>query len=254
MPHGLGQRLRAYAEKDGRGYPDWAMRYVPVVRRMMAHSTQARPILEIGANENGFSRFAKLRVFAVDIEMSHLLAARATQDVVPVLASAAALPFADGSIRTCVAIETLEHLPEASREEAIAEIARVLERDGAAAITFHTGRASVDAEAYIQRRYKALTGNTVKWLDEHASEGLPDPTTITRLLNDHLGATHRVTHSKNAPLWIWRWMWLVMMCDWPGRGNAVFQALLRLFTPLLCRIKLGTCYRTILWVEAKNDD
>ena len=34
MLESIGQRLRAYAEKDGRGYPDWAIRYVPIVKRL----------------------------------------------------------------------------------------------------------------------------------------------------------------------------------------------------------------------------
>ena len=59
--------MRAFAEKDGRGYPDWAMRYLPVVRRFGRRVFREHTVLEIGANENGIARFVETHVVAVDI-------------------------------------------------------------------------------------------------------------------------------------------------------------------------------------------
>ena len=77
----------------------------------------------------------------------------------------------------------------------------------------------------------------------------PTPDKIAGYFESAIGDPHRITVAKNANLRLWRWMWRVMMCGWPGRGNALFQALLRVVTPLLCRCHFGACYRTIIWVE-----
>ena len=245
----LGQRLRAYAEKDGRGYPDWAIRYVPLVRRLGTRLPNAKRILEIGANENGLQRFTGVPVIAVDIELDHLKAARATQDVTPVVGSVTALPFRNDSFDICACVETLEHVPQTDREAAVNEIARVLGPAGTAVATFPSGAEASRAEAEISEAYRRYTRNTIRWLEEHAADDLPSPDRIARLFEAAIGSTHRVTITKNANLRLWRWMWRVMMCGWPGRGNALFQVLLRVITPLLCRCHFGTCYRSIIWVE-----
>ena len=100
----LGKRLRSYAEKDGRGYPDWAVRYVPLVRRLGTRLPNATRILEIGANENGLSRFAGVPVIALDVALDHLKAARATQNVTPVVGSITALPFREDCFEICACL------------------------------------------------------------------------------------------------------------------------------------------------------
>ena len=82
-------------------------------------------IVEIGANENGYARFAKRRVIAVDIDLEHLQAARATQDVLPVQADLTQLPFAEDSVGLCVCIDTFEHIPEAARDHAADCVGRI---------------------------------------------------------------------------------------------------------------------------------
>ena len=248
----FSQDLRAWAEKDGRGYPDWAMRYLPIVRRLGAETLSRGSILEIGANENGLSRFAGVSVIAVDIERAHLMACRDTQRIAPVIADIAALPFRDGTFSVCVSVDTFEHIPESKRNVAIAEMIRVTDASATITVTFPSGAASVEAERAVRKRYHALTGNTIKWLEEHEDVGLPDPEKMQARFRDCAGETHAVSAEGNAPLRIWTWMWLVMMCNWPGRGNAVFQVLLRLLTPLLSRVRAAKNYRTMIWVEPKK--
>lgn len=251
----LGKRLRAYAEVPGRGYPDWAVRYVPIVRRLgsrlpdATHTPDAKRILEIGANENGLQRFTGVPVIAVDIALDHLKAARATQDVTPVVGSITALPFCDNYFEICACVETMEHIPQTDRETAVNEIARVLAPSGTAVATFPSGESATRAEKDISEEYRRYTGNAIRWLEEHSEDQLPAPDQMAGYFQTALGKTHQVTVAKNANLRVWRWMWRVMMCGWPGRGNAVFQALLRIITPLLCRCHCGACYRSIIWVE-----
>ena len=82
--------------------------------------------------------------------------------------------------------------------------------------------------------------------------GLPGVEDMTAAFGDAAADTHRVVVRKSATLWVWRWMWRVLMCGWPGRGNVVFQALLRFLTPLLVRCRFGTCYRAEIWLEPRR--
>lgn len=249
---GIGERLRAYAEKDGRGYPDWAVRYVPVVKRLGPRMQTDSRVLEIGANENGLSRFANVRTVSVDIVPAHLEAARAAQDVLPVVADLGALPFADASFDVCVCMDTFEHIDEDHRKRAVAEIVRVTGGTGTAVVGFPSGEASAQAEARIREAYKKFCGRTLKWLEEHTEHPLPGADVIAHAFETETGRTWFVEVGKNANLRMWTFMWRVLMCGWPGRGNAVFQVLLRWATPLLCRMHFGTCYRVLIWIEPKS--
>ena len=108
------------------------------------------------------------------------------------------------------------------------------------------------AEERVKRAYRRLTGGTIKWLEEHADLGLPNPARVYSHFKEQVRDTHRVRRSGNATLFLWEWMWKVLMCNWPGRGNAVFQMLLRWLVPVLSRIHLGRCYRTMIWIEPRD--
>lgn len=246
---GLSKRLRAYAEKDGRGYPDWAVRYLPVLRRWRTRNLGAMRVLEVGANENGLARFAHARVVAVDLSPAHLAAARQGQDVLAVAADIAALPFADGAFGAVACIDTMEHLPPSVRPLAAAELLRVLARDGVAVVAFPSGAAAAQAEHRVQTAYRALTGRTIPWLEQHAEHGLPNAGALAEVFRHHAQGTRVVTLGGNASLWLWEWMWRVLMCNWPGRGNAMFQVLLRWLTPLLSRCHKRPCYRAVIWID-----
>lgn len=250
---GAGRALRAYAEKDGRGYPDWALRYAPIVRRLSrGRDLRKARILEVGANENGIGRFAGVKPVAVDVAVEHLRAARSAQDVIPVAASVDALPFIKDAFDVVVSVDTFEHLPQGIRGDAVDELCRVLREDGSAAVAFPTGPAAEAAERDVRERYREFTGETLRWFEEHSREGLPDPMAIRGRFEESAGRTHRVSSSKNATILVWRWLWYVLLCGWPGRGNAFFQAAARVLTPVLCRMHWGACYRRIIWVEAKK--
>ena len=253
MIHNLAQRLRQYAEKDGRGYPDWAMRYLPILRRFPGRPWGRQRLLEVGANENGLARFTGATVIAIDIATDHLKAARATQPVLPVVADIGALPFRDGVFDVVVCMDTYEHIRKVHRESANSEILRVLESDGIAAIGFPSGEASSVAETRVREAYRKLTGGTIRWLEEHVDMGLPDGTEVARHLEALAGPNHRVERSGNASLWAWEWMWRVLMCNWPGRGNAVAQVALRCSVPILSRLHFGSCYRAMIWIVPKGN-
>ena len=149
--------LRAYAEKDGRGYPDWATRYAPLVRRIEPSLKPGSAILEIGANENGLSRFSGRRVVALDISRDHLAAARERQSVWPVVASADAMPFHDASFDIVCCVDSFEHMPDPVRLEAVSEISRVLDSGGTAVVCFPSGAAAAREEPRIREAYERAT-------------------------------------------------------------------------------------------------
>lgn len=244
--------LRRYAEKDGRGYPDWATRYLPVLRTLAGVDLKALRILEIGANANGFARFAEAQVVSVDIEEAQILEARRNPGVRPVRADIGALPFQARQFDLVVCMDTFEHLPEATREAACRAITEVLDDGGRAVIGFPSGAAAAEAEARIRARYQDHTGNTLRWLEEHAELGLPDHAAIAAAFRACSADRFHVRTEGNTSIWAWEWMWAVLMCGWPGRGNGLFQVLLRWSVPWLSRLHGEPCYRTLIWLEGKQ--
>jgi len=247
----VSARLRAWAEKDGRGYPDWRMRYGPVIRRLHPHPQEGESIVEIGANEAGFARFAGTRTIIMDFARPHLDAARGAQPVIPVQADIARLPFADGSVAVLVCLDTLEHLPAAARQDAVGEIVRCLSPGGRAVIAFPSGDAAMGAEQRIRDDYRRAAGQSLRWLEEHAEYGLPDADAMLAAFEHALPPSHTATLAWNANAAVWIWMWRVMMCGWPGRGNAIAQVILRVLTPVLARCHFGKCYRAMIWLEPR---
>jgi len=245
----LGTRLRAYANKDGRGYPDWAMRYAPVARRMGVIDGL---ILEVGANENGIARFVNAKIVAVDVSADHLRAARKTQGVSVVVADAGALPFADATFASSVCMDTLEHIPMTNREQVCDELVRTVRESGFSVVAFPSGAAAERAEAVIRVAHARYTGGSIPWLDEHEEEGLPDPQRLRAHLSNSVDGDRVVRCTQNANVYVWRAMWRVLACGWPGRGNAFFQAALRFLTPVLSRIHIGPCYRSMIWVVPRS--
>jgi SAM-dependent methyltransferase len=254
MRSGLTRALRHWAERDGRGYPDWAMRYVPIVRALTARGLEGKRVLEIGANANGFARFAAMPVIAVDLHVAHLLEARTAPGVIPSAADIAHLPFPDASFDVVLCVDTFEHLPAPVRDAAAREILRVLRQDGVAVVTFPAGAASEAAEATVRAAYARHTrGGKLRWLEEHVDVGLPEPEAVSAAFHTHGGGTVRVTRKGNANIRVWIWVWRVLMCGWPGRGNAFAQVFLRAITPLLVHAHAQPCYRSALWIERKPD-
>lgn len=251
MRRGLGEGLRAWAERDGRGYPDWALRYAPIARGLRARGALDGRVLEIGANANGLARFACTPTVSVDLDPAHLREARAVAGIRACAADIGALPFGDGTFGCVVCVDTFEHLPGAARAGAAREILRVLAPGGVAVVAFPTGAAAAAAEAGVRAAYARHTGGgRLRWLEEHAAAGLPVAAGVAADFAAAPGAQVRV--ERNANLWVWAWMWRVLMCGWPGRGNAVAQAGLRAVTPLLARAHFGPCYRAVLWISREG--
>jgi hypothetical protein len=253
MMRTLSQVLRDYAEADGRGYPDWVMRYGPVAARLNEQGWLAgRRVVEIGANQNGLARFAKVPVIAVDLAWDQLMAFRDTQGGRAIAGDVCALPLRPNSVDLCVCMDTFEHIPGRLRVQAAQEIAAALSPRGVAVVGFPCGEPAARAEAEVRDAYYLYTRNELRWLEEHKECGLPDAQEIAGALSERLADTHRVTIRPNSNVQVWKLTWRILMCGWPGRGNSVAQVALRWSAPLLARAHFGTCYRTMIWVEPRE--
>lgn len=251
MRSALKRYLRTQAEKDGRGYPDWAMRYLPLVRRLKKQLPGARA-LEVGANRNGLARFTRTPVVAVNLSVSELREARECDRVLPVRADMTALPFADKAFDVVVCMDTFEHVSREVRDKGATEIVRVLGPTGTGVVGFPAGAPARAAEARVRAAYQRATGLRLRWLEEHTIYGLPSSIRIFAHFSDQVRATHTVRKVRNTSVVVWEWMWQVLICDWPGRYNAGFQFLLRRLTPLLSRCHFGRCYRALIWLEPRK--
>jgi SAM-dependent methyltransferase len=242
--------LRTWAEKDGRGYPDWAMRYVPLVRTITPLLKPDTRMVEIGTNANGLARFlpAGVRVYGANLDVGELRDACAAQPIVPFMADASALPLATEGAQICVCMDTLEHIPQDLRRRVVCELIRATSPDGLCVIAFPSGPAAMTAEARVRAAYRQLTGGDLRWVAEHQANGLPDADEVVQWAMEAAGNGRAVRLTWNTPTWLWVWSWRVLMCNWPGRGNAIAQALLRAITPLLCGGHLTKGYRAVLWV------
>jgi len=254
MLEAVATKLRAYAEALGRGYPDWALRYLPVKRRLAHVNWEHARILEIGANANGLSRFCSARIVAVDAALEHLVEARAAQQILPVAADIEALPFPDHAFDVVVCLDVFEHIPYTKRPSAADEIVRVLAETGHGVVGFPSGTATVAAEERIRDAYQRRTGGTIRWLEEHIENGLPNPSRVLGEFREATGKAYGVRRTDINSLFVWVWTWKVLMCGWPGCGNVLFQVVLRWLAPLLSRIHVGRRYRTMIWIEPRTQD
>ncbi len=147
------------------------------------------PVLDIGGSE-GLTGLVmpERRVITLDV-----LAAS-----VDVIASGDALPFANRSFAAAVALDVLEHVPEAVKEGLVKEAARVA--DVVVLAGPYDDPAVRSAEHNQRELFQELFGRDHPWLEEHAAAGLPSLVKIRRQLAVQ-GFETAIIRSNPLELW-----------------------------------------------------
>lgn len=148
-------------------------------------------LLDIGGAEGLTAQFLPHhRIVALDLSPSGRI---------DVQASAAALPFPDGSFDAVSGLDLLEHVPIALRPALLSEATRV-SRDLVVLAGPYDDAGVADTEARVQATFVELFGTPNVWLEEHADCGLPDFQACAVQLQE-LGLTVTSFGSNPLPLW-----------------------------------------------------
>jgi hypothetical protein len=133
-------------------------------------------LLEVGSGREGITAFTEDRVIGVDVRFVGGPAA----GIIPVKASATALPLQDSCFDRVVCSDMLEHLTAEDRPQAIKELVRVTKKT--LFLTCPCGEAARRTDDWIGEAYQFLKVKQPDWLTEHLERRLPDPEEITSAL------------------------------------------------------------------------
>jgi GT2 family glycosyltransferase len=167
---------------------DLSSRHLLTARVLRSVAPQGA-ILDIGGSEGLTGRvMPERRVFTLDVLPTS----------VDVVASGDALPFADRSFAAAVALDVLEHVPEAVKEGLVGEAARVA--DVVVLAGPYEDPAIRLAEHHQREIFQELFGHDHPWLEEHAAAGLPSLVEVRRQLADQ-GFETAIIRSNPLELW-----------------------------------------------------
>ena len=128
-------------------------------------------LLDIGALDAPYTRYLHNRAIAIDVAQTgrfgfspeNIAQMKSSPNVIPVIASAEALPFQNGVFNKIVCTEVIEHI--LSDSIAITEMARVLDRNGMVFITTPNGE-KVPLERGIEEHIRHYTEQQLQALFE----------------------------------------------------------------------------------------
>jgi len=155
---------------------NWAARYYPILRALGQHNLlSSGSILEIGSGSAGLGTFRKVPFTGCDLSFP----SPPQWPMTPVVASAADLPFSDGSFDAVVASDVLEHVPPELRATVIQETLRVARR--LVIFGFPCGIAAHDADRALRETYVNKHLEVPTWLEEHMLAPFPEPSLFSSL-------------------------------------------------------------------------
>jgi hypothetical protein len=162
--------------------------------------------------------------------------------MLPVICSAAQLPFPAGSFEAVIASDVLEHIPPDHRQEIIHEALRVARK--VAIFAFPCGSLAYELDRRFFEDFRARGHPPLDWLEEHMQFPFPEPG-----LFDHFGKEWFVKSFGNENLRFHSWL---IQRERSRFWLRVFAALLR-WAPLLLEQALRLadrepCYRRIFVV------
>ncbi len=142
------------------------MRYLPALA--LLRSIAPSSILEVGCGAAGLGPYWGGPFVGCDIRFGGPLHA----NMRGVAASALALPFGDNAFDCVCSFDTLEHIPLAQREGALAELARVASRW--VLVGYPVGHSAQLCDRWLEQLYAWRSGSPPDWLVEHRQHAFPD--------------------------------------------------------------------------------
>lgn len=183
------------------------VRRAQFVKSLLKHS-KAKLILDIGCGE-GFltSYFSQLRrqVIGVDIDIESIkIAKNRVKNVSFICASITAIPFRDGTFEAVTVLEILEHLPNATISEGIAEVDRILKPNGTLIVSVPYNEEITYTRCIHCRELTPLWGHLQSFDENKLSSILPENYKLVK--EKHLPNLGLISCSKLLswlPLRIW---------------------------------------------------
>ncbi len=148
-------------------------------------------LLEVGSGSQGIRAFLQEPVIGLDIAFAE----QPIAGLIPVRASATALPFGDNTWERVVSSDMLEHLPQSQRAGAISELLRIAR--GTLFLACPCGESARRVDHKLHRFYRFFRINPPDWLVEHLQKTIPDPKEIRQALQD-AGVSVRETGGESA--------------------------------------------------------
>ena len=179
--------------------PDLFQRY-ELLRRILVGTFQPTPsepirVVDVGSGPERLSE----RALGDNFEVTRTDAGDFDDPEIIKIIPGAPLPFADDSADVVIAMDVVEHVPGALRQEFIEECARVARTLVVLACPTESDDVS-QSEREAGRAMAHFAGRPVDFLEEHAAYGLPPAPAITSALR---GQCPDVATLSNAPLETW---------------------------------------------------
>jgi Methyltransferase domain len=206
------------------------------------HLNATDSVLEIGSGAVGLGKFYHSAFVGCDVAF----AVKPRHPMIPVLASAADLPFAGRSFDAVVASDVLEHIPPTHRSSAIKETLRVTRK--LAIFGFPSGPEAFNCDQSLADLYDQNHLQRPPWLDEHISYGFPGEE-----LFDDFKTDWSVTSFGNESVGFHYWMMKhELSSTWTFGFRALLAFLPRSLERLLQRTDRQPFYRKIVVLRPKE--
>lgn len=224
---------------------DAKLRYLPVVKEIKQLNAENSPVLEVGSGINGISDYYAGEVIGIDKDFSKTAAIK-NENIMHKKGLVTNIPFLDNSFEYVVCSDTLEHLPDKSREVAVGELIRVTKVGGVLFLGFPQGDLSGFVEGILRKIYFFTHQTNHPWLAEHLQYQLPNTSAVDQYLKKlHVKSIRK---TGNVNLFAWFLIHLFFTVCNKGRLSRIMM-IFKLPLEVIGRINLPPFYRSLLMVR-----
>ncbi len=218
---------------------NWAARYFPILRELKQQLDETDSILEIGSGSLGVGKFYRGSFVGCDVSFSY----RPKPPMLPVVATAAELPFEDRSFDGVIVSDVLEHVPPDQRTAVVHEALRVMRK--VAIFGFPCGPQAFEYDQRLADTYDRRQQEKPVWLQEHMQHPFPTESLFEDLQQEWIVKSFG-NESVDFHYWVMR---KEMHRSWIYVFRILLAVLPRTVESLLRRADHGPYYRKIVVVQ-----